>query len=221
MLPHRLRGRAYDGLVWVQDAKGTVFGRFRFLAARDLIYTSAYYQRIDSSKPLLYERIVEVLHALLQLRTAVDVGCGSGVMLASLEQRGVVVRGVEGSRAAIRRSGLSGRVMRANLERGVPDLGRFDLCLCIEVAEHLSPESGPGLVDGLTRLSDIVVFSAAAPGQTGTGHLNERPQSYWRELFGLRGFHESPLHARLHEAIADIPEPWWIHQNLVVFEAVR
>ena len=35
--------------------------------------------------------------------------------------------GVEGSHAAIERSQLGDRIVRANLERGVPNLGRFDL----------------------------------------------------------------------------------------------
>jgi hypothetical protein len=50
------------------------------------------------------------------------------------------------------------------------------------------------------------------------GHLTIQPKSYWCKLFALHGFGESPLTATLLDAIADIPEPWYIHKNLTVFE---
>jgi hypothetical protein len=52
---------------------------------------------------------------------------------------------------------------------------RFDLAICVEVAEHLRPEHGPSLVDDLCRLSEAVLFGAALPHQPGKGHINCRP----------------------------------------------
>ncbi|MBA3376051.1 MAG: class I SAM-dependent methyltransferase [Actinobacteria bacterium] len=151
-------------------------------------------------------------------RSVVDVGCGTGLVLEKLAARGVEVRGVEGSRAAIARSPVADRIVRANLERGVPQLGTVDLCLCIEVAEHLRPRSAERLVEGLTRLSRVVVFTAAQPGQPGTPHLNCRPKSYWRSLFAHHGFSPSPQEAALAAAISGVAEPQYIHSNLMVLE---
>jgi SAM-dependent methyltransferase len=197
------------------------FGRLPFLATRDLVYDERFYTKGDPMKHEPYVRFVDALVRLRSPRTVIDVGCGSGIMLAEFARQGVSVRGVEGSRAAIARADLGHRIIRANLERGVPDIGRFDMCLCIEVAEHLSSRSAPSLVEGLTRLSDVVVFTAAQPGQRGTVHMNLRPKSFWRELFMVHDFDYSSLHDELLAALADVPEPRYIHENLMVFERVQ
>lgn len=194
--------------------------RIPLLATRNVIYNDAYYVEIDPIKWRLYERLVEVFYDLVKPATVVDVGCGAGFMLSKFAERGVSVRGIEGSKAAMKRAPVRDRIVLANLERGVPRLGRFDLCLCIEVAEHLSPRSGPSLVAGLTSLSDVVVFSSATPGQGGVAHINERPHAYWTDLFRARDLVESPLTAAVRARISDIPEPFWIHDNLRVFEVL-
>jgi hypothetical protein len=69
------------------------------------------------------------------------------------------------------------------------DLGKkFDIVTCLEVAEHLKPESAEGLIKSITTHTDFVVFSAAVPGQRGEGHINEQWASYWVDLFKENGF---------------------------------
>lgn len=63
-----------------------------------------------------------------------------------------------------------------------------DLTVCLEVAEHLSAERGPGLIHDLGQSAPVVAFSAAFPGQGGQGHINERPHEYWEELWDAEGF---------------------------------
>jgi SAM-dependent methyltransferase len=201
-----------------RNALREVFGRLPFLATRDFVYDERFYAKGDPMKLDSYPRFADALIRLREPRSVVDVGSGSGLMLSEFAKRGVDVRGIEGSRAAIARSQLGGRIVRANLERGVPRLGRFDLALCIEVAEHLTARSAPRLVEGLTRLSDIVVFTASQPGEGGLVHMNAQPESYWRSLFADYGFTPSPLRAELLAAIADVPEPRYLHENLMVFE---
>jgi len=193
-------------------------GRIPVLASRELVYNDRFYATVDPVQAPLYARLVEALVRLRSPASVVDIGCGTGAMLANFADRGVKVLGVEGSRAAIRRADPGIPIVRANLERGVPDLGRFDVCLCIEVAEHLRPRSGPALVDGLTRLSDTVVFTAATPGQKGTAHINERPIEYWRSLFARNGFGESQLRDRLLEDVSKHSELWFPRRTLMVFE---
>ena len=64
---------------------------------------------------------------------------------------------------------------------------RFDLVNCLEVAEHLDASRADSFVDDLCALGDVVVFSAAIPGQGGTHHVNEQFQSYWQERFRRNG----------------------------------
>jgi len=64
----------------------------------------------------------------------------------------------------------------------------FDLVINLEVAEHLPPDAARTLVDSLTGLGPVVLFSAAIPLQGGTHHVNEQWQEYWAALFLEHGF---------------------------------
>jgi SAM-dependent methyltransferase len=69
------------------------------------------------------------------------------------------------------------------------DLGtRFELAICLEVAEHLDADSAQTLVDALCRHSNMILFSAACPGQGGQHHVNCQWPAYWQRLFNLRRF---------------------------------
>ncbi len=65
---------------------------------------------------------------------------------------------------------------------------RFDLGICLEVAEHLPTAGADQLVENLVRLSDVILFSAAIPHQGGTHHVNEQWPSYWADLFAARHY---------------------------------
>jgi SAM-dependent methyltransferase len=173
---------------------------------------------MDALHTPVYERLAEAIYARLEPASAIDVGCGTGRLLAAFAKRGVYVRGLEGSRHAIAMSSVSERIIRCNLERGVPYAGQFDLCSCIEVAEHLPARSAQSLVGGLAAMSDVVVFSAAPPGQKGSHHVNLRPQSYWLKAFEEYGFMLSALTSELKAAIEDVrSEATYIQANLMVF----
>ena len=82
-------------------------------------------------------------------------------------------------------------VHRFDIERDAkPEfLGRFDLCISMEVAEHLPEHVADKFVDLLCSLSDRVVLTAAVPGEEhGHNHVNERPNVYWIERFARRGY---------------------------------
>jgi hypothetical protein len=75
-----------------------------------------------------------------------------------------------------------------DLEKPLRLARRFDLVMSLEVAEHLPEACAETFVASLTSLGDVVLFSAAIPGQGGTHHVNEQWPEYWTELFGKHGF---------------------------------
>jgi hypothetical protein len=97
-----------------------------------------------------------------------------------------------------------------------PDLGRrFDLAVCLEVAEHLPASASPKLIAFLTTAAPVVLFSAAPPKQGGTNHINERWPAFWRELFAARGFVRlDPFRPRVWR---DRRVNWWYQQNLFLY----
>lgn len=91
---------------------------------------------------------------------------------------------------------------------------RWPLVLCLETAEHLTPESGDRLVAELCRVGREVLWSAAIPGQGGDGHVNEQPPAYWSERFNRHGFFLSdPFRMRLW---GDAEVESWYRQNLLL-----
>jgi hypothetical protein len=65
---------------------------------------------------------------------------------------------------------------------------RFDLAMTLEVAEHLDASCASTFIDNVVALSDVIVFSAAIPGQGGNHHVNEQWPDYWKALFDARGY---------------------------------
>src|SRR5688500_4163597 len=87
---------------------------------------------------------------------------------------------------------------RVDLERGFRPDEKFDLCISVEVAEHLSPESAKKFVNELCAASEVVLFSAAIKWQGGVMHINEQRQSYRANLLDAAGYRCYVLfHSRL------------------------
>lgn len=137
-----------------------------------------------------YDVIADTLVRHLRFSTVLDLGCGSGFLIARLALHGKAVTGVDGSRSAhifaadeVRKNILI-RDLRLPL-----DLGRYDLVMCTEVAEHLPAAYAGALVDSICRnAGSWVFFTAAQPGQGGHGHVNEQPHGYWIGKFLQRGY---------------------------------
>lgn len=93
----------------------------------------------------------------------------------------------------------------------------FDLAICTEVGEHLPEASAAGLVRFVTSLSDLVVWSAAIPGQGGEVHVNEQPTGYWASLFMEQEFYVDATDTEsLRDAVGPIPTASW-YERLFVY----
>lgn len=167
--------------------------------------------------------ISAVLDTFPDAHTYLDVGAGSGAFSAEARRRGVYVTACEHSpfgRTIAKLQGVDARPF--DLERHPPaKVGVADLALCLEVAEHLPPEMAPGLVRFLVSRAPRIVFSAAHPGQGGTGHLNEQPKEYWIRQFEEAGASFDPdASRRLSQSLRRHRQtkPWY-RDNALAFRA--
>lgn len=133
------------------------------------------------------EIIVPVINELIKPKSVVDLGCGSGSFLYAFKQNGVKqVLGLDGKWAnlsLIKKYLNEEEFAYVDLEQFSVEGRRFDLAINLEVAEHLSAASADQHVENLTKLSDIILFSAAIPFQGGQNHINEQWPSYWADKF--------------------------------------
>jgi SAM-dependent methyltransferase len=165
------------------------------------------------------ERIVPQVLALVgPVRSVVDLGGGDGGWLRVFQASGVEqIRLIDAPEVAPHLVIDRRCFVAADLRSELPPARRFDLAVCLECAEHLPAARAQPLVDWLTQSADLVLFSAAIPGQDGKGHVNTRLPSYWRDLFRARGFQRHDL--LRPRILGDEAVPWWYRQNLFLFTA--
>jgi hypothetical protein len=105
--------------------------------------------------------------------------------------------------------------MALDLSTAKPLGRRFDLVMSLEVAEHLSPEFADAFISFLVAHGDVVLFSAAAPLQTGTDHRNEQWPVYWARKFASHGY--TAVDGLRLWLLADADVDWWYSQNVLIY----
>jgi SAM-dependent methyltransferase len=153
-------------------------------------YDQHFYDAINTGASRSATAICGWMHELIEPKSILDVGCGEGSWLAAWDALGVSdIVGLDGAHVDRARLRIpADRFQATDLRSGFRLGRRFDLVESLEVAEHLPPASGDGLIESLAAHGDAVLFSAAPPGQFGVGHVNERPYEHWRAQFAAAGF---------------------------------
>lgn len=136
------------------------------------------------------EAVLPILFEKYKPMSVLDVGCGLGNWAAVAKKMGVPkILGIDGYY-------VNKSLLKINQDEFIPiDLKesfdfkhKFDLVICLEVAEHLPVDSSEVLVKSLVNHSDVILFSAAIPGQGGQFHINEQWPSYWQKQFAKHDY---------------------------------
>ncbi len=184
-----------------------------------MAYNHSFYLGIRPGVVRSAQTVVPLVLGLLDEppRTVVDIGCGEGWWAAEFDKRGATVLGVDSH--GLDPVAIPGRFLPHDLRNQLPlrDLGRFDLAVCLEVAEHLHANRAATFVAELCELAPTVLWSAAVPGQRGVEHINEQWPEYWLDLFHEHGYRGSGAIRPMiwnNDAV-----DWWYRQNILVFSA--
>lgn len=168
-----------------------------------------------------YDAIASLLAERLEFSSVLDLGCGNGFIIAKLAELGRDVTGVDGSSHVldVMPPNLAGRVRILDLTKSVR-LGRYDLVVCSEVAEHLDGIHAGTLVENVCENSaGQVFFTAATPGQGGHYHVNEQPHGYWIAQFFGHGYllDQAVTFAIRDDLFAIAKTTWWLARNAMIF----
>jgi len=158
--------------------------------------------------------VVPIIMELINPKSVLDVGCGTGTWLKVFAENGVEnYLGVDGdfvdkNQIKIPLSKFKVHDLRQDLKLDT----KFDLVISLEVAEHLPESCAYDFVNSLVRHGEVIVFSAAIPRQGGQNHLNEQWPEYWREKFEIHGYY---FHDIIRPLIWDNEKiEWWYRQNI-------
>jgi SAM-dependent methyltransferase len=199
---------------WLSDSDTRTVTR-RSMNSPAYQFPSEFFDYMDPGSRRSAASLVAVLAAKLQPRSVLDVGCGRGVWPSEWMKAGVAdCVGVDGP--YVDRAGLTipaetfvawDLSQPMNLER------QFDLVQSLEVAQCIDAAFADVFVDSLCRHGELVMFSAAVPGQGGERHVNEQPLEYWRKKFAARGYAAFDW---IRPAISSLPkiEPWYRYNCL-------
>jgi SAM-dependent methyltransferase len=181
-----------------------------------MTYDAAFFEKVSPGSTKAAEKILPLVWPLATPSSVVDLGCGNGAWLLVARSLGArQVLGIDGADTAASLKISSADFIAADLEESLPLVDRqFDLAMCMEVLEHISPLAAERVLDWLCAHSPLVLFSAALPFQGGVHHVNEDWLSNWIGRFDQRSFLVYDL-IRPH-IWTDNDIPVWYRQNVVV-----
>lgn len=181
-------------------------------------YDETFYNVINDGSLRSARTVVPDIMSAIQPKTVIDFGCGEGAWLSVFKEHGAQVLGVDGTYVDRKRLLIDDTEFLAYNLGDVAELnvGHSDLAISLEVAEHLPESRADWFVRTLTEHADVILFSAAIPGQGGTNHVNEQWPSYWAQKFWENNYEFSmALRWRYWDLPVEAIEPWYA-QNLAI-----
>lgn len=132
---------------------------------------------------LFPQKILDIIITEFKPKTVLDLGCGTGKSLDYFLSKNISVTGMEGSSLAIKQSIHPELIQKFNLNNELNLNQKFDLIWSFEFIEHIHPNYLNNLIRTFSNHSNLVIISAARPGQGGEGHFNEQDDEYWIDQF--------------------------------------
>lgn len=161
--------------------------------------------------------VVDCLLETFSPRTVLDVGCGLGHFCKKFLDAGVEeVMAVDGYYLDPKLLCISKDYFRPVDLTKPFDFGRkFDLVISLEVAEHLPAHCADQFIECLVHHGNVILFSAAFPGQGGQNHLNEQWSRWWAKKFEDHGY--IPIDALRPRLLDHQGLPPWYRFNTILY----
>ena len=177
-----------------------------------------------SQQKILAEYYASKLVKEFQPKYVLDVGCGSGQWLDEYRKHSVKTKGIEGSINAWKTMSEETKEvviqwdLRDPREQDNQDYN-IDFVQSFEVAEHIEEDYANVFIYNITKDDpDVILLTAAPPGQGGHSHVNCQEIEYWMNKMKNKGyiFNQELLNKIKSWGIPKECPDWWPH-NLMVF----
>lgn len=182
------------------------------------LYNENFYDEHNSGAYSSANVIIPIINDVFRPASVIDIGCGNGQWLKVWREKiGVEqIQGVEGPYVSkLQLQVPKDLILFQDLKEPLSINKRFDLAMSLEVAEHLPASVASRFVEDLTRLSDVVLFSASMIGQDGQYHINEQLPEYWAKIFSGFGYVPVDYLRPLIWNREDVQ--WWYRQNTLIY----
>ena len=176
---------------------------------REISYTQIKYEEGPFA-----ERLATWVAETLQPQTVLDIGCGPGIYVEALRDHGIEAIGIDTDKRVEGKTYLK-------QESLFETSSIAEVVICLEVAEHISEDMSEQVANCVANSvvpGGILIWTAAKPGQGGTGHINCQPKNYWLQRLSNHGLQRDEL---LETQLLDYAKSGyhmgWFLQNLIVF----
>jgi SAM-dependent methyltransferase len=132
--------------------------------------------------------IADRIVADINPRRVLDAGCGLGMLVEQLRERGVEAFGMDVSEYAIGQVHASAReyCRVKSLTDDLPE--SYDLIVTMEVLEHLATTDAERAIANMCAHATEILFSSTPFDRKELTHVNVQPPEYWAEAFARHGF---------------------------------
>jgi glycosyltransferase involved in cell wall biosynthesis len=172
------------------------------------------YTQIEHEEGPFAKRLAKWIADTFQPVTALDIGCGPGTYVDAMRNHGINAVGIDTDKRVIGKSYLRQESLFETKDTG-------EVVLCLEVAEHIPGTMAEDIatcVASSVKPGGILIWSAAQPGQGGTGHINCQPKSYWLNLLTNCGLkHDEAMEVQLLGYIKEGYHMGWFVNNVIIF----
>lgn len=191
--------------------------------SHDDVYGQDYFDMVEHTSGASATIMSRTIVNLLRPRTVIDVGCGPGNLISHLQSQGVTVLGLDYSKHAIE-MGRAKSLQIIPFDATLPGqldqhFGRFDLAMCIEVAQQLPPKVAYRLVGFLCNHADVVLFSAPSCADDRNPKC-PRPRSHWVRAFQSFGYRiDETISAKLKDEWKQAGTANWFSRDPLIFRS--
>jgi glycosyltransferase involved in cell wall biosynthesis/2-polyprenyl-3-methyl-5-hydroxy-6-metoxy-1,4-benzoquinol methylase len=172
------------------------------------------FDNIDSEETPFAKRLAKYVKDEINPKTILDIGCGPGTYVYSFRNNGIDAQGLDIDDRVHGKQYLKYQSLFDITDE------KADTVICLEVAEHIEKEREDEVIQKVvSTVQHTLIWTAAAIGQGGIGHINCKDKEEWSEKITKAGLVRNyTKEKQLIEYAKQGHYMGWFINNLLYFE---